>query len=314
MKIIEWNCQGAFRKKHENILSQKPDILIVPECESEEKLKFGKLTPKPNQFIWFGDSPNKGIGIFSYSDFKIETLTCYNPNFRYIIPIKVTKGKKSFLLFAIWAMDNKDSPETRYIGQIWLAINFYKKLLNLPIVLSGDFNSNKIWDDKKRVGNHSDMVSLLKNHQIESIYHYLYNEEQGEESQNTFFMYRKEEKPYHIDYFFTSKHFFENSISLKIEKFSDWKNLSDHVPLILETTTPEHSYNIEYNFSQLVENQLKELSEQTKARFNDIIFETLKQAKKLDNITESDSVFNERKSLAKKIEQLKSIEKLLEGL
>ena len=150
MKIIEWNCQGAFRKKHGSILSHKPDILVVPECESEEKLKFGKLTPKPNEFIWFGDSPNKGIGIFSYSNYKLELLPSYNPNFRYIIPIKVTKGDNSFLLFAIWAMDNKEFPEARYIGQIWLAINYYQKLLHLPIILTGDFNSNKIWDDKKK--------------------------------------------------------------------------------------------------------------------------------------------------------------------
>ena len=29
MKIIEWNCQGAFRKKNDKILLFKPDILII---------------------------------------------------------------------------------------------------------------------------------------------------------------------------------------------------------------------------------------------------------------------------------------------
>ena len=53
MRLIEWNCQGAFRKKNEQILTLNPDILVVPECENEEKLKFGKLTPKPNSFIWW---------------------------------------------------------------------------------------------------------------------------------------------------------------------------------------------------------------------------------------------------------------------
>ena len=32
MKIIGWNCNGAFRKKSKQILSMKPDILIVSEC------------------------------------------------------------------------------------------------------------------------------------------------------------------------------------------------------------------------------------------------------------------------------------------
>jgi exonuclease III len=70
MRIIEWNCQGAFRKKNNKILALQPDILIIPECENEAKLEFGKLTPKPTDFFWYGDSGHKGIGIFSYSDYK----------------------------------------------------------------------------------------------------------------------------------------------------------------------------------------------------------------------------------------------------
>ena len=107
MRLIEWNCQGAFSKKNERILSLRPDILIVPECESAEKLKFGKLTPEPNSFVWRGDSPNKGLGVFSYSNYKLELLDCFNPKFRYILPIKVSDGETEFILFAIWAMDNK---------------------------------------------------------------------------------------------------------------------------------------------------------------------------------------------------------------
>lgn len=34
MKVITWNCNMAFRKKDANILSYKPDLLIVPECET----------------------------------------------------------------------------------------------------------------------------------------------------------------------------------------------------------------------------------------------------------------------------------------
>ena len=56
----------AFRKKNAEILKYRPDILIVEECENEKKLRFDYLTPKPNDFIWFGDNENKGIGIFFF--------------------------------------------------------------------------------------------------------------------------------------------------------------------------------------------------------------------------------------------------------
>ena len=314
MKIIEWNSQGAFRKKHEHILSLNPDILVIPECESEEKLNFGKLTPKPDDFMWAGDSPNKGIGIFSYSDYKLKLLPSYNPNFRYIIPLKVSNNKGSFLLFAIWAMDNKEFPEARYIGQIWLAINYYKELLKLPIILTGDFNSNKIWDEKDRVGNHSDMVNLLEKHKIYSIYHTQEKEEQGKEEKPTFHMYRKQERPYHIDYFFASKDFIESGISITVGKYENWNNLSDHVPLTIQTTSPKNDFDCVYLFSSLIEKLLNELSKETKTRFKDTIADIVKQAKALDSINIVTTNISERKILTKKIDRLNNINLLIEKL
>lgn len=239
MKIIEWNCQGAFRKKHDRILAMRPDIVVVSECESKEKLKFGELTPKPKDFYWYGESANKGIGIFSYSEYKIELLPCFNPKYRYVIPLNIKGKDKSFFLFAIWAMDNKENSTTSYIGQVWLAINYYKSLFSSPCVLTGDFNSNKIWDKKERVGDHSDMVEFLAKDEILSLYHLQHSIEQGEESEATFHLHRNLKKPYHIDYFFASKTIIENGFNLSIGHPKDWLDLSDHVPLILECNLPK---------------------------------------------------------------------------
>ena len=65
MKIITWNCNMAFRKKAGLILAYKPDILIIPECEHPDKLKFPVGTPEPTDTLWFGTNHNKGLGIFS---------------------------------------------------------------------------------------------------------------------------------------------------------------------------------------------------------------------------------------------------------
>ena len=64
----------------------------------------------------------------------------------------MTGHGQTFTLFAIWAMSNKENYEARYIGQVWLAINYYADLLMGSTILVGDFNSNKIWDYKARVG------------------------------------------------------------------------------------------------------------------------------------------------------------------
>lgn len=234
MKLISWNCQGAFRKKTDIILTHKPDILIVQECESIDKLVFSSTAQRPNDFYWYGDNVHKGIGIFSYSDYKFELLKIFNPEFKYILPFRVTGHGQTFTLFAIWAMDNKENYEARYIGQVWLAINHYTNLLYESAILIGDFNSNKIWDYKDRVGNHSDVVRKLEQNNIHSIYHKHFGFEQGKEKHPTFFLQKKVFKPYHIDYCFASADIVDKVKSVEIGTYENWTAHSDHSPLMIK--------------------------------------------------------------------------------
>ena len=178
MKIITWNCQMAFRKKCEEVLNFQPDLLIIPECENEAKLQFGKLTPKPNDFFWYGDNPHKGIGIFSYSDFKFQLSPLFNPAFRYVIPLKVS-GRKEFNLIAIWAMPNKKKHKQRYIGQVWSALQYYKKMLAEDTIIIGDFNGNQIWDKNSYTGNFTETLHFLEELDFKSLYHLAYKEQYG---------------------------------------------------------------------------------------------------------------------------------------
>ena len=235
MKIIAWNCQGAFRKKNETIVSLKPDILVVPECENEEKLQFGILTPKSNDFIWYGDNPNKGMGIFSYSNYKLELLEEHNPYFKYIVPIRVTNSEKSFVLVAVWTVPNIDNNDAKYIGQLFLAIEHYSQIFaNEDIIMIGDFNSNATLDKNNKVGTYLDVVQRLTEMKISSLYHEKTKQSQGEEKSPTFFLQRNKSKPFHIDYCFVSEKFLENDFTFTIGNVDDWIHISDHLPLIVD--------------------------------------------------------------------------------
>ena len=267
MRIIEWNCQGAFRKKNDKILELQPDILIVPECESEDKLEFGKLTPKPADFFWYSDSGNKGIGVFSYSDYKFELLKEFNPKFRYIIPLKVTDKDSSFLLFAVWAMDNKENREARYIAQVWLALQYYSRLLNLSSIFVGDFNSNQIWDEKERLGNHTDVVEIFRRNNILSMYHEQNKVAHGQEKEHTFHMYRKIEKPYHIDYCFASADFINVGFDIQLGKPNEWLEYSDHVPIIIQTSRPTNYLNLNNSLFDNITHKINQLNSLTIDKF-----------------------------------------------
>ena len=234
MKLISWNCQGAFRKKAEIVLTYRPDILVIQECEHPDKLNFDPAIPKPSDIYWYSDGGKKGLGLFSYSTYKFELLSDFNPEYRYILPFRVTGTEQTFTLFAIWAMDSKEKREARYIGQIWFAINHYNDLIGNSTILVGDFNSNKIWDYKDRVGSHSDVVNYLAHKNIHSVYHKHFDREQGEEIHPTFFLQRNKNKPYHIDYCFASSDIFDKVIKVEIGTCENWIMHSDHSPLIVE--------------------------------------------------------------------------------
>ncbi|MGB8194025.1 MAG: hypothetical protein WCF67_18975 [Chitinophagaceae bacterium] len=233
MKVITWNCNMAFRKKAGFILTHKPDILVVPECEHPEKLKFGEDILKPTSMLWFGTNKNKGLAIFSYNNFKLKSRRTHNPHLKMIVPIAATNGQYDLNLYAIWA-NNPDDPDGQYVEQVWKAIHHYEKSLKRKnTLLIGDFNSNTIWDRKYREGNHSNVVRFLEAKGITSCYHSHYQQMQGKEQHPTFYLYKHIDKPYHLDYCFMSADLKDKLQSVEIGEYGAWKLYSDHVPLIV---------------------------------------------------------------------------------
>lgn len=229
MKIISWNCNMAFRKKAEYILKLKPDIVVVPECEHPKRQKIKKSVIEPNDRLWIGENETKGLGVFSYSDYTFQVYKEYSNKFRYVLPIKV-KGKEEFKLLAIWAINDA---QYSYIEQVWSALNYYKDFIDDKTIIIGDFNSNKIWDssNRRKIGNHMDVVNFLSEKATYSMYHEYFKEQQGKETQSTLYLYRKKDRPYHIDYCFGSQSFLDKLIKVEIGSYEEWSMHSDHVPI-----------------------------------------------------------------------------------
>ncbi|MDR0367989.1 MAG: endonuclease/exonuclease/phosphatase family protein [Bacteroidales bacterium] len=232
MKIITWNCNMAFRKKAEFILTENPDILIVPECENRKRLSFGLYTKPPTDIFGYGNNPHKGIGIFSFSDFKIRLLDIHNPDFRFVLPLSVYNNKINLTVFAIWSQ--KPENHDCYTERVWNAVHFYSNLLDCDnVILAGDLNSNSIWDNPNIVYNHANLVNYLKSKNIFSTYHHFHNQTQGQEKDNTLFMYRKRDRPYHIDFCFASLNLIGKLENVEVGSYEKWIKYSDHTPLIV---------------------------------------------------------------------------------
>ena len=232
MKIISWNCNGAFRKKFAYLSQFDADVLIIQECEDPAQSKNASYREWATNYIWIGNTKNRGLGVFAKACATLEHLTLDHSfgdaSLKWFIPFR---HNNNLDFIAVWTQKS-ESGYFGYIGQLYKFIMNNIDDINSQIII-GDFNSNKIWDYKRTEGDHSSCVNLLSKKGIVSLYHELMKESQGEELQPTFYLQRNLSKPYHIDYAFLPESF-SRGASLHIGSHADWLEISDHMPIILE--------------------------------------------------------------------------------
>ena len=230
----------ALHRKVGALLALEPDLAIISECAEPnllcEKSEFDWFGQDP---VWVGRNQHKGLGVFAFNDVSVELSEKYDPNLRYVAPLRVTSTEQ-FNLLAVWAQNASGGITRKHqLGPLRRALAKYRDALQPgPAVIAGDWNSNAIWDKPGWRINHMAKVRILKNLDIVSVYHNLTGELDGEETVPTLYWRdRREDGPtYHIDFAFVPRAWLSRITHFEIGKFADWcgNGLSDHVPLILD--------------------------------------------------------------------------------
>lgn len=229
MKIVTWNCNGAFRKKFESLSYMNADIYIIQECEDPEKCKDQLYKDWASNYLWLGNNKNKGLGVFAKKNILLTRLDWDSTGLESFIPFRVNG---EYLFLAVWTKQSNSST-LQYIGQLWKYLQTHQsKLHTSKSIICGDFNSNACWDKQHR-WNHSEVVNDLAKLDIHSIYHHVNNLQQGKEATPTFYLHRNIEKYYHIDYAFASSNLLPLA-NLEIGNPNEWMALSDHMPIIFD--------------------------------------------------------------------------------
>ncbi|MDX5482870.1 MAG: endonuclease/exonuclease/phosphatase family protein, partial [Hymenobacteraceae bacterium] len=214
-------------------LDFRADIYVIQECENPEETLHKEYQEWAKNYLWIGDTKNKGLGTFATPDIELKRLNWSDQyqdhSVKYFLPCTVNQY---FDLLAVWTHYN-NSPNFGYIGQFWKYLQINKGKLSKTLI-AGDFNSNAIWDEWDRWWNHSDVVNELKGIGIDSLYHVFSGQEQGQETVPTLYFQRKLDRPYHINYVFGAQCFNDRLKRYDIGQPDHWLGISDHMPVFCE--------------------------------------------------------------------------------
>lgn len=232
MRIVSWNCNGALRNKLHRLQSLNADLCIIQECEDPIRSSSAAYQSWAQNHLWVGTNKNRGLGVFAKPEVQLEAIPLASEPLELFLPCKING---SINLLAAWTRE-ANSPTFRYIGQLWKFLQKHEHFLNAEYsALIGDLNSNACWDVWDRWWNHSDVVRQLAETGLSSLYHFSTSERQGSESKPTFYMHRKLEKPYHIDYAFLSTKLLKGA-TCEVGDPASWLEDSDHMPLVIGIT------------------------------------------------------------------------------
>ncbi|WP_187152064.1 endonuclease/exonuclease/phosphatase family protein [Treponema endosymbiont of Eucomonympha sp.] len=219
---MSWNCGGWSRggfnaKKAKDISEYKPDILVIQECT---KTAFDVLKSTWKHKNWYGDdkeNSNQGIGVFS-NKYQFEFTPDFNRNFRYVVPYRITGGKKSFILFIVWMKEQVGNDG--YHIHVFQALDYYKIDASIPLMFIGDFNTGANCQNKW----YKNLEDRLNANQ-------LYNCAKGEKKcKLTFFG----QQGHVIDDFCFASAKMANNATCKVIDTAELRKLSDHCPLIVD--------------------------------------------------------------------------------
>jgi len=229
LRLLAWNCcRGPLATKLAAINALAVDLAVVPECP--------RLPDIPGSTLWFGANRHGGLGVIAKPPWRIAPLGSWVTPPQWLRPMRVT-GPLSFLLWAVWACNDGSQ---RYVRGIHRALDLSAHWFERgPVVFLGDFNSHSLWDrNHPRDRNHSALVRRLEALGLASSYHYYHAEPHGSETVPTFFEYRHQHRPYHIDYCFLPASWAPWISSVTVGAHDNWSARSDHMPLLTVVEPP----------------------------------------------------------------------------
>ncbi|MEN9874494.1 MAG: hypothetical protein RL186_1391 [Pseudomonadota bacterium] len=114
MRILTWNCNGAFRRKVNLLEPFGADIIVVQECE-EPSQGYAEYHRWAGQHIWAGSNLQKGLAVFVREGHTVTPLAWPDAGTSLFLPVTVNECLQVLGVWTQVAPRTQDS----YTGQFW---------------------------------------------------------------------------------------------------------------------------------------------------------------------------------------------------
>lgn len=225
MKIISYNTYKCTQSKIDHILAMDADLYILPECFSKEHISLHE----EYDMLWCGDDDltEKGLGVIWKKNLSVHVIPEYK-RIKHMLPVIVNGSGFPKFILASWPTVWKE--KKTYPQLLLEALNEYSFYLDrFPSMVVGDFNcyigQNGV---RKSKGTFEDCIAEMERRGLRSLYHEQTGEMFGEEKTPTFYWQFNQDKPFFLDYAFSTM----KPVSFTIGKWD--KEISDHCPQIIE--------------------------------------------------------------------------------
>lgn len=231
LRIVVWNCNGAFRRKRHILDTFNPDLCIIQECEDPAAATDEDYRAWGANALWVGENKHKGLGVFARDGVELKKLGWRSGGYKLFLPCEV---EGAFRLLAVWTKQGDDN-KFNYTGQLWHYLDRHRRKLGRSgLMVAGDFNSHPQFDRPNRFWNFTYVIDLLRRRRVASLYHHHLEEGHGAETRPTHYLHRDEAKPFHLDYAFLSEDLMARVSRFELGGPEVWLQHSDHMPLFLE--------------------------------------------------------------------------------
>lgn len=227
LRLVVWNCNGRFRIKHSALGRLQPDIAIIPEAS--EDFAEGLLVAHSSS-LWVGAKAKGGLGVLALNGWSLERADV-DVEQRFFLPCVAMRGRSRIQVVAVCAKKTTD-----YVSPTLEALQNLSDFISAgPTIFAGDFNGSVQFDDS-RPNPFTLVIDSLDHLNMRSAWHHFRGEKFGEETAHTYYMYRRHDKCFHIDYAFVSKVF--DLEAVRIGGYAEWCKLSDHAPISVDLCLP----------------------------------------------------------------------------